>query len=134
MADVKLTSGQRSTLELIEARLGHKVSDSLIPSIFAKLDRGIEPPNDPQFPPIFQAFKMIALDYAQWVKDFREGLLFLHEFDTEPESTKRLATRAYHEACDRGKDLRWIRDWWKMSPLTQQIDAARSGIWHRGMI
>lgn len=98
---MKLTRGQRDTLALIEIRLGHPVPQPLLPYVFAKLDRGVKPPENPDLPFIFQAFRMIAADYKSWVQDFGDNQLSLDDFADAPLSQWKLALKAYEEASKR---------------------------------
>jgi len=97
---IRLSKGHRRTKILIEKRLGYEVPQGLIEPFFDYADKGIEPVNidRKRFDEVVSAFRSIAWDYNLWVKDFKEGLLFLSDFDDEDNPTKNLALRAHKSA------------------------------------
>ena len=103
---MRLSRGQRNTVALVEKRLGHGIGPRLLRPFFAKTDRGedvaVGVGNAQEFQRVLFAFKTVALDYAMWVEDFREGLLFPLDFEDEDAPTRNLAWRAFKAAFKKG--------------------------------
>ena len=97
---MRLTGKQSKAIDLFWNRT-EPPNDGAVRFYFAWTDRGKEIPSsiietNSDLYELLLAHKFLPIIVEMWKQDFRDGLLFLQEFDTEREALRQLAYRVFY--------------------------------------